>query len=236
MIEIVGIDADDTLWDEASLFEAGEARFVAQVEEWTSRSDIRACLRELHFSLITEVGYGPVGYRKALRKFADDRLEANLRTRARILADDVCDWIEGSRITPLEGIPASLERLSDAFKVVLITKGDQAWQTTKLEHSGLTRHFETVHIVSEKEQALYADIFGIPKSRPHAAMIGNSVKSDILPAMAAGALGLHVPFHRTSPLEEIEWSGEHQLYRKFPSFQSATQWLLDTEVLRAKAD
>lgn len=230
MIEIVGIDADDTLWDEASLFEAGEARFVAKVEEWTSRSDIRACLRELHFALITEVGYGPVGYRKALRKFADERLEAHLRTRAHMLADDVCDWIEGSRITPLEGVPDALERLSNAFKVVLITKGDQAWQTTKLEHSGLSSRFDAVHIVSEKDRRLYAGIFGMPKSKPHAAMLGNSVKSDILPAMAAGALGLHVPFHRTSPLEEVEWSGEHELYRQFPSFELATQWLLDTEV------
>lgn len=230
MIEIVGIDADDTLWDEASLFEAAEARFVSRVEAWTLRDDIQVSLRELHFALITEVGYGPVGYRKALREFANSHLESGLRARAIKLADEVCDWIEGTRIIPLEGIPNALDRLSKVFKVVLITKGDRAWQTTKLEHSGLTQHFQTVHIVSEKEQALYADIFGTRKSRPHAAMIGNSVKSDILPAMAAGALGLHVPFHRTSPLEEIEWSGEHDLYRKFSSFEAATQWLLDTEV------
>lgn len=229
MIEIVGIDADDTLWDEASLFETGEARFVAQVEEWTSRSDIRACLRELHFALIAEVGYGPAGYRKALRKFVDNQLEAGLRARARNLADDVCDWIEGSRITPLEGVSDALERLSNAFKVVLITKGEQAWQTTKLDHSGLRSHFDTVHIVSEKDRGLYAAIFGMPKSKPHAAMLGNSIKSDILPAMAAGALGLHIPFHRTSPLEEIEWSGEHEFYRQFSSFGSAAQWLLDTD-------
>lgn len=230
MIKIVGIDADDTLWDEASLFEAGEAHFVDQIEEWTSRTDIRASLRKLHFALIAEVGYGPVGYRRALREFAKSSLEPQIRDRAMLLADEVCDGIEGAKVAPLAGIPEALGQLNEVFRVILITKGDPDWQTTKLEHSGLIEQFNSVHIVSEKDHALYSSIFGKPGRRPHAAMIGNSVKSDMLPAMAAGAYGLHVPFHRTSPLEEIEWSGKHDLYQQFSSFEAATKWLLNTVV------
>lgn len=226
MIKTVGIDADDTLWDEASLFEAGEATFVAQIEAWTHQNDVRDRLRELHFALIGEVGYGPAGYRKALWKFSEIHLEPDLRSRAGALANEVCDWIEGTRVTPLDGVVSALDRLRAEFKLVVITKGDLAWQTRKLDHSGLVHLFDAVYVVAEKNHQIYADIFGANVQRPHAAMIGNSVKSDILPAMSAGAFGLHVPFHRTSPLESVEWSEEHALYRQFPNLDAAANWLL----------
>jgi len=227
MIEIVGIDADDTLWDEASLFDAAEGRFVAQVSAWTGSNDVQDNLRKLHFALIDEVGYGPVGYRKALRQFSRDQLPADLQASATALADEICDWIEGTRIVPLTGVADALARLKRTFRLILITKGDRAWQSTKLDHSGLAHVFDDLHIVDEKDSSLYARLFGRPTNRPHAAMIGNSVKSDILPAIEAGALGLHVPFHRTSPLEAIDWSGEHSNYRQFPNLQHAADWLLN---------
>lgn len=229
MIKIVGVDADDTLWDEASLFEAAEERFVSQVRAWTDEEDVRDRLRKLHFALIEEVGYGPVGYRTALRNFSASQIAPDLRARACALADEVCDWIENTRITPLDGVEAALARLGQEFRLVLITKGDLNWQRTKLEHSALAGAFDEVHIVPEKDEALYRKIFGPGSSDPHAAMIGNSAKSDILPAMSAGALGIHVPFHRTSPLEEMDWSGEHPLYRAFPNFADAAHWLASAQ-------
>jgi putative hydrolase of the HAD superfamily len=104
---------------------------------------------------------------------------------------------------------------------MLLSKGDEGHQRRKLGASGLDRAFHDVRIVREKTPLVYREAFGdIP-----AAMIGNSLKSDIWPALEAGAFGLYVPFHRTSPLEHAEPPAGHDRFREFGSLQDAADWL-----------
>ena len=222
MIELVGIDADDTLWDEATAFDRAEARFVDAVAEWTGDLRTRELLRATHFELIGEVGYGAVGYRVALRRFCEARLADVWRARAIELAHDVCDQLDRMTIVSLPGVEDGLRRLARRYQPILISKGDDAHQRRKLAASGLGWAFADVRIVPEKTADVYRRAFG----DKCAAMIGNSLKSDILPAIESGAFGLYVPFHRTSPLEHADPPAGHAQFREFDSFGAAVDWLL----------
>lgn len=221
MIEIVGVDADDTLWDEASAFDRAETLFVDAVVGWTGDLRVRDHLRAMHFELIAQVGYGPAGYRTALRRFCDDRVPPPLRRKAADLAQAICDDLDKGAITPFPGIAEALDRLSRRFHLILLSKGDDGHQRRKLDASGLCGAFHDVRIVREKDASVYREVFGDVGS----AMIGNSIRSDILPALEAGAFGLYVPFHRTSPLEQADPPVGHGRFCQFPNFRRATDWL-----------
>jgi len=221
MIELVGVDADDTLWDEASAFALAESLFVEAITHWTGDNNIRGKLRALHFGLIDQIGYGPAGYRIALGRFCESHVPARVRRAALDMAHIVCDDLDTATITPLSGVAEALEQLSRQFRLILLSKGDDGHQRRKLEASGLGWAFVDISIVREKTAAVYRDAFG----HAPAAMIGNSLKSDILPALESGAFGLYVPFHRTSPLEYAEPPVGHDRYREFGCLQDAADWL-----------
>lgn len=221
MIQIVGVDADDTLWDEVSAFDQAESRFVEAVTDWTGDRDVREYLRALHVDLIDRVGYGPAGYRTALGCFCDDRVPPQLQERALGLVQAVCDDLDRAIVTPFAGVEQALDRLSRRFHLILLSKGDEGHQRRKLDASGLGWAFRDVRIVREKTASVYIEAFG---DTP-AAMIGNSLRSDIWPALEAGAFGLHVPFQRTSPLEHADPPVGHDRFREFCSLPEAVDWL-----------
>lgn len=221
MVQIVGIDADDTLWDEASAFDRAENRFVEAVAGWTGDLDVRDQLRALHFALIDRVGYGPAGYRIAIDSFCDNRVPAAFRGAAKGLAQAIFNDLDKAVVTPLPGVVQALAQLSRHFPLVLLSKGDEAHQRRKLDASGLGGVFRDVRIVREKTASVYRATFGDTPS----AMIGNSLKSDILPALEAGAFGLYVPFHRTSPLEQAAPPTGHDRFRQFLTLEDAADWL-----------
>lgn len=221
MIQIVGVDADDTLWDEVSAFDRAETKFVDSVVIWCRDVDVRDQLRALHFDLIDRVGYGPAGYQIALRRFCDDRVPPQFREAAEALVQAIYDDLDKAVVAPLAGVEQALDQLSRHFPLILLSKGDETRQRRKLEASGLSWAFRDIRIVREKTASIYREAFGgVP-----AAMIGNSIRSDILPALEAGAFGLYVPFHRTSPLERAEPPVGHDRFREFSTLQGAADWL-----------
>ncbi len=221
MIQIVGVDADDTLWDEVSAFDRAESRFVEAMTGWTGDRYVRENLRALHFALIDRVGYGPAGYRMALSRFCDDRAPSQFRRRALDLVQVICDDLDKAIVMPLPGVEQALDQLSRHFHLMLLSKGNEGHQRRKLDASGLGWAFRDVRIVHEKTARVYCEAFG---DAP-AAMIGNSLKSDVLPALEAGAFGLYVPFPRTSPLEQADPPVGHDRFREFGTLQEAADWL-----------
>jgi putative hydrolase of the HAD superfamily len=226
MLTKIAFDADDTLWDEAHLYEHAEHKFLSQVSNSAGRPEMRKQLRTFHATRILEFGYGPRGYKRALAAFSEVSFDRTTCRLAKSLANTVCDEIESAPIQPLPGVVTSLERLSGSFELILITKGEENLQRSKLERSGLGNAFGRVIVVEEKDQELYEREFGRPGRTPHAAMIGNSLKSDIAPAIAAGAYGLHVPSERQCALEVFEGEISGQLMMTFRTVAEATDWLL----------
>lgn len=225
MLTIIGFDADDTLWHDARLFLETEGRLHALVRNHIALEPFVRALNEANERNLTRYGYGIKSYLlSAIEVLADgDRaIPAALLASLIALGKTALD----RETELLDGVSDVLARLRDRVTLVLITKGDLLHQEQKLGRSGLTDQFDRIEIVSDKTAATYRRIFGPPTgAEPHAAMIGNSVRSDILPAMDAGAWGLHVPHDLTWAHENAEPPTDRPLYHCFEDISQAGAWL-----------
>jgi putative hydrolase of the HAD superfamily len=209
MIELVGFDADDTLWHSEVHFQSAHAEFERIIGAYVDLADAR-----LHdHMLATErrniqlFGYGAKGMTLSMIETAVQI------TGERISAHDIHRLLElGKSILchPVELLPdvrAAVEAVARDFAVVLITKGDLFHQEAKVRQSGLAELFRRIEIVSEKDQATYARLFAEFDVQPERfAMVGNSLRSDIEPVVRLGGFGVHVPYAVTWALDE-----EHEL-------------------------
>ena len=194
----IGFDADDTLWRNEDLFATMHARFGALLARYHDAATVE---REL---LATELrNLGPYGY--GVKSFTLSPIETAIHLSARqISADEIQHLLDLGRamldhpVELLDGAAETLAALSaaGAHRLLLITKGDLRDQQSKLARSGLAAHFHHVEILADKHGPAYADLL-----RRHAIlpenflMVGNSLKSDILPVLALGGAGAHVPYH-----------------------------------------
>jgi len=201
------LDADDTLWENMALFEAVIADFV----DWVAHpqldpAGIRRVLHDVERMNVAAHGYGTRVFTRSLHD-AVERLRGGPVTeadRAHLLR--LVRRIEEAEIELLDGVPQTLERLAArGHDLVLMTKGDPAEQGLKIEASGLAHHFRETHVVREKDVATYERLVrsaGLAPARTW--MIGNSPRSDVLPALAAGLGAVHIPHRTTWALEEAE--------------------------------
>ena len=190
-IKILGIDADDMLWQNEEFFRLAQGRFA----------DMLACYMPpnlLHEHLLTAERRNLGRYGYGIKGFVLSMVATAINvSQAKVPAHVIHDILKMGRdmlnhpIHLLPGVAESLPHLAKTYKLVLITKGDFLHQEQKLAQSGLKRFFKDVHIVSEKETATYSRIFGADVHV--AAMIRNSIKSDIVPALDAGAAAIYVP-------------------------------------------
>ncbi len=227
MLTIIGLDADDTLWHDARQFLETEQRLHALVRDHVDLAWFADRLTETNERNLACYGYGIKSYiLSAIEVLSgqDRRVSPMLLASLIALAKTAID----RETELLEGVSDVLAHLRGKVTLVMITKGDLLHQELKLGRSGLADQFDRVEIVSDKTAATYRRIFGPPSSyTPHAAMIGNSVRSDILPAMAAGAWGLHVPHTLTWSHEAAELPVERQFYRQFQNISDAGEWVME---------
>jgi putative hydrolase of the HAD superfamily len=202
-IEVVGFDADDTLWQSEDAFHAAEMRFVELLTPYAPMGvDIAAALRATERANLSVSGYG-------VKAFGLSMIEAAVSVSERRVPATVIEeivQIVGAMLTEpvrlLDHVPEVLAEVGRTHRMILITKGDLVHQTRKITTSGLEHHFEHVEVVLEKDVATYARILrhvGVPPER--FVMVGNSVPSDILPVMAIGGHGVHIEYHLTWEVE-----------------------------------
>jgi putative hydrolase of the HAD superfamily len=200
------IDADDTLWENNIYFERAIANFISFLNHHEfSPEQVRGVLNDVERECIVTHGYG-------LHSFAHALVHTFERLSVRPVTPELHAQIHGFAHTiadhPLEllpEVPQTLQYLSTRHRLILVTKGAVAEQTGKIERSGLKQHFAATEIVAEKDAAIYQSI--VEKySLPHEStwMIGNSPRSDINPALAAGLHAVFVPHGNTWILEHDE--------------------------------
>jgi putative hydrolase of the HAD superfamily len=198
------VDADDTLWENIVVFHQIEADFLSWLNHPDGELEARRVLEDIQGLLIAAHGYGTNTFVRALEQTyrhiaarePDDADLEMIRTLTQRL-----QWEE---LELIEGVADTLERLSTRHDLLLVTKGDFDEQRRKIEISGLESFFRETVIVPEKDEAVYRSIVdaeGLPVERTW--MIGNSPKSDILPAVAAGIRAVYVPHAFT-------WAREHR--------------------------
>lgn len=194
-ISTVGLDADDTLWHNETIFRLTQERFrglMADVADPLVLDERLAAIEQRNLALY---GYGVKGFTLSLIETAMELTGGDPPGRI------IGDILEAGRemlahpVEPLPGVEAALAELSQTHRLVLITKGDLLHQEQKLAASGLGGLFAAVEIVSEKTAATYRRVFARHGSgAAGAAMCGNSIRSDILPALQAGAWAAHIPY------------------------------------------
>jgi len=197
-ITTVGLDADDTLWHNETIFRLTHARFVDLLADHGDEATIEARLAETEQRNLRLYGYGIKGFILSMIETAMELTngEAPPHVVREILAAG--REMLAHPVETLPGVDAVVAELSEKYRLVLITKGDLLDQERKLAASGLGDLFSAVEIVSEKDRATYERVFTRHGTGPaEAVMAGNSMKSDVLPAIAAGAFGVHIPYHVT---------------------------------------
>lgn len=199
----IGFDADDTLWQNETFFRLTEERFAALLGTHGDLPTIRARLLETEKRNLQFYGFGIKGFTLSMIETA---LELTDDDAPASLVREILSFGREMARHPFEPLPEAaetLDGLAGRYRLVLITKGDLFDQERKLAASGLGDFFQAIEIVSDKTEATYAKIFNRHGDGPgRAMMVGNSLRSDVLPALAAGAWGVHVP-------HELTWEYEH---------------------------
>ncbi|MBU4433637.1 MAG: HAD family hydrolase [Alphaproteobacteria bacterium] len=225
-ITTVGVDADDTLWHCESLFRLTHQRFVDLLSEHGDQDRIESQLAVTEKRNLRLYGYGAKGFTLSMIETALDLTDGAVDTRVirEILA--VGREMLTEPIEPLPGVEHALAQLSQRYRLILITKGDLLHQEQKLASSGLGDLFAAVEIVSEKDADTYRRVFARHGTGPdQAVMAGNSMRSDILPALEAGSWGALVPYPLVWAHEAAEAPVGHQRYVELGSISELPGWL-----------
>lgn len=216
-ITTIGFDADDTLWHNESFFRLTQDHVLGLLADHAPRDHLEDRLIEAERRNVGHYGYGVKGFTLSLIETA---IEV---TEGRVPASVIAEIMAAGRdllAHPLELLPharTAVESLAASHRIVLITKGDLLHQERKLAQSGLGDLFHGVEIVSEKTPDTYARVFGRHGNGPERAlMVGNSMKSDVLPAIAAGGWGVYVPHGQVWALEHADAPAGHPRFRELP--------------------
>ena len=225
-ITTVGLDADDTLWHNETIFRLTHARFVDLLDDHGDAEMIEARLAEVERRNLRLYGYGVKGFTLSMIETAMELCEGGAPPE--VVREILAAGREmlGHPVEPLSGVDAALAALSEKHRLVLITKGDLMDQERKLAASGLGELFVAVEIVSEKDRGVYERIFERHGTgADEAVMAGNSMKSDVLPALEAGAYGVHIPYHVTWAHELADAPENHARYGALESITALPGWI-----------
>jgi putative hydrolase of the HAD superfamily len=200
------IDADDTLWENNVYFERAIARFISFLNHHEfSPEQVREVLNDVERECIVKHGYGLHSFANALVDTFERLSPTPVTTELHTQVMSFTEIIENHDIEFLPEVPETLEHLSRSNRLILVTKGALEEQSGKIERSGVKKYFEAVEIVAEKKPDVYAHLADkYDCNHNHTWMIGNSPKSDINPALAAGLNAIFVPHGDTWILEHEE--------------------------------
>ena len=225
--ELISLDADDTLWHNESIFTSTQKLFCELLARYHSLEWIEQRLYETEKENLQHFGYGVKGFTLSMIETAIEL------TEGRVTASEVQSILDLGRsmlkapVDLLDGVGDTIVELSKSHRLILLTKGDLFDQESKLARSRLGEHFSAVEIVSEKRASTYAAVMkrhGVTPER--FLMVGNSLKSDILPVLEAGGAAVHIPYHTTWKHELVEDSalaGKH--FARLTHFRELPDWI-----------
>ena len=211
----IGFDADDTLWQNEQFYRLTETHFTKLLADFADGASISERLLAAEKRNLQHYGFGIKGFTLSMIETAIEITEG--KVPASVIAQ-ILDTGRDLLSHPVETMPhahETLAALADTYLLVMITKGDLFDQERKLAQSGLGDFFHAVEIVSDKTAVTYRRIFSKIGGGPERAMmVGNSLKSDIVPVIAAGSYGVFVPHELTWVLEHVEEPSEAPRFRK----------------------
>ncbi|MGC6430640.1 MAG: HAD family hydrolase [Jejuia sp.] len=197
-IKVIGFDADDTLWVNETYFREAEEEFSKLLSEYETPNKIDQELFKKEIGNLGLYGYGIKAFTLSMVECA---LELSNYTISNAKIESIINIGKAMLDKPvdvLDGVEEVLKKLSKDYRLILATKGDLLDQERKLEKSRLTSYFHHIEVLSDKKEENYSKLLKHLKVEPSEfLMIGNSLKSDVLPLVNIGANAIHVPFHTT---------------------------------------
>ncbi|HNP33162.1 MAG TPA: HAD family hydrolase [Flavobacterium sp.] len=226
-LKVIAFDADDTLFVNEPYFQETEEKFCALMSNYLSHHTLSQELFKTEISNLDLYGYGIKGYTLSM-------IEAAMNISSNTLSVEVIGKIIElgkellqKPIELLDGVEETLEALKGKYKLIVATKGDLKDQQSKLHRSGLGHYFHHIEVMSDKQEVNYERLLSRLEVHPKEFfMIGNSLKSDVLPVLGIGGYAVHVPYHTTWEHEKINYKVEHPNFRTVEKISDVLDILL----------
>ena len=225
-VTLIGLDADDTLWHNETFFRLTHQRFNALLADFASPETLEERLEAVERRNLCLYGYGAKGFTLSMLETALEVSDGKVDAVA--LAEILAAGREMMRhpVEPLPGVGDALEALAGKARLILVTKGDLFHQESKLAASGLGDFFSGVEIVSSKDADTYRRVFGrYGAPAEEALMAGNSVRSDVLPPLEAGAWAALIPYPLVWSHEAADPPSDHPRFRELASLAELPDWV-----------
>ncbi len=220
-ITTIGLDADDTLWQNEQFFRFTETQFRELLADYAEGDHVAERLLDAERRNLKHYGFGIKGFTLSMIETAIEVTGGHIPATTIEQILNIGRDMLSHPVETLPHVPETLEELAHSHILVLITKGDLFDQKRKLAQSGLGEFFKAVEIVSDKNASTYRRIFHETGSgAERAVMVGNSLKSDIVPAIAAGAYGIYIPHALTWVLEHVEAPRDAPRFREIETIAS----------------
>jgi putative hydrolase of the HAD superfamily len=225
-LQIIGVDADDTLWHTETVFRLTHKRFNELLGDFADEETLEARLSQVESENMKAFGYGAKGFTLSMLQTAMEISDGKVSTAVLRELLDAGKSMMSHPIEPLPGVENALKDLADRFRLVLITKGDLFHQESKLAASGLGSYFSGVEIVSEKTPDIYTRAFARHGGSAEASlMAGNSIRSDILPMLQAGGYAALIPYPLVWEHERADKPSDHPRFREVETLAQLPSWL-----------
>lgn len=226
-LKVIAFDADDTLFVNEPYFQETEQKFCALMSSYLSHHSLSQELFKTEIDNLDLYGYG-------IKAYILSMIEAAMKISNNTLSIEVIEEIiELGKsllqrpIELLDGVEQTLKSLHGKYKLVVATKGDLKDQRRKLHDSGLGAYFHHIEVMSDKQEKDYSDLLKRLEIKPEEFfMIGNSLKSDVLPVLGIGGYAVHVPYHTTWEHEKISHKVEHPNFRTIEKISDVLEILL----------
>jgi|SRR5450432_121107 putative hydrolase of the HAD superfamily len=226
-IKIIAFDADDTLWINEPYFQEIEKKFCALLEDYLPNHSVAKELFKTEIENLSLYGYGIKGF---ILSMIETALRISNNTLDVAIIEKAIHYGKELLARPveiLEGVEETLKLLSQKYQLVVATKGDLLDQERKLKKSGIHHYFHHTEIMSDKQEADYLKLIKHLEIKPEQfLMIGNSIKSDVLPVLAIGGYGIHVPYHVTWQHEQVTNNVDHKNFKQVQNITEILPYLL----------
>jgi putative hydrolase of the HAD superfamily len=209
--KIIAFDADDTLWHNEPYFDEAQARFCALFQDFASSQEILGLILNHQVKNLPLYGFGIKAFTLSMIETALKITQNNITGTGieKIIAIGK-DLLE-KPVELLPNVEEVLQELQGKYKLVVATKGDLKDQHRKLHDSNLGTYFHHIEVLSDKTELDYSKMLGrLDCQAEDFVMIGNSLKSDVLPILNIGGVGIHIPYHTTWEYEKIDFEIEHE--------------------------
>lgn len=213
-LKVIAFDADDTLFVNEPYFQEVEQKFCGLMQDYLSHQGLSQELFKTEIENLDLYGYGIKGY---ILSMIEAAMKISNNTISLEIIEKIIDYGKELLQKPIElldGVHETLQALSGKYKLIVATKGDLKDQQSKLHRSGLGHYFHHIEVMSDKQEINYSHLLSRLEIQPNEFfMIGNSLKSDVLPVLAIGGYAVHIPFHTTWEHEKISHKVEHPNFR-----------------------